>query len=426
MNLKRKNIVVLGAGVAGRGAAKLLKSRGAGEVEMLGRAQEGVIDSESERGEALLKKADFLVKSPGIAWSHPLLQKAAALGIEVVGEADLACAFISIPLIVVTGTNGKTTTVGWLHQAFRRSGVRAGVGGNTGESVSALVDQTPEWDVLILELSSFQLERIRHIHPQIGVILNVSPSHAERYKNFEEYKAAKAGIVTNMTPRDVLLVPSDGSFLPMGARCRIVGVESEKSPLSFDNFSSKGKHHHTNAAFCVKVLEEFARRYGQDGSTLISGMQETLDIFQGAPHRIEPVDTLMEGCHIYNDSKSTNWQSVVAALNALSDEPAPFFLILGGALRGGKQPIPREFLMALDRRVDRLFLYGEAGNSLKEDISEKIPCRYIPSLRELCQFLRQESGFRTLLFSPGFPSFDQFGSYGERGDFFKGAFLSPQ
>ena len=423
MDLKDKNIIVLGAGVAGQGAANLLRNQGAREVWILGRPEEGVIDGESTRGEELLKKADFLVKSPGIAWTHPLLQKAANQGVEVVGEADFACAFISIPLIVVTGTNGKTTTVGWLEEAFRRSGVRAGVGGNTREPVSTLVERTNEWDVLILELSSFQLERIRYIHPQIGVVLNISSSHTERYQSFEDYKAAKAEITTNMMSEDILLIPSDGSFLPSRVSCRVNKVNVEKSPLSFDNFALKGKHHHINAAFCVKVLKEYARRYGKDIGTLVSGMQETLDNFQGVPHRIELVNTSMKGCHIYNDSKSTNWQSMVAALNALSDESAPFFLIVGGALRGETKAISSDVLVSLDKRVDKLFLYGEAGKILKEDISEKISCCYIPSLRELCKILRQENNFKTLLLSPGFPSFDQFRSYEERGDVFKELFL---
>ena len=423
VDLKGKNVIVLGAGISGQGAAELLTQRGAGKVWILGRPEEGVIDGSGAEGEELLKGADLLVKSPGIAWSHSLLQKAALLGTEVVGEADLACAFISIPLIVVTGTNGKTTTVGWLQEAFRRSGVEAGIGGNTGIPVSRLVEQASEWEVLILELSSFQLERPRYLHPQIGAVLNVSPSHGERYENFENYKAAKAGIASQMTSRDLLLVLSDGSFLPQDIRCRVEEVTVEKSPLSFHRFALKGNHHRSNAAFCAKILEEFARRHNRDENTLFSGMQETLDNFKGLPHRIEPVETSLKGRKIYNDSKSTNWQSVVAALEALEDEADPFFLILGGALRGKEQEISRDFLIALEKRVDKLFLYGEAGEVLKGQLSQKVSWRYTSSLRELCQYLYREGNFKTLLFSPGFPSFDQFENYGERGDAFKAAFL---
>ena len=423
MNLKGKRVLVLGAGVAGRGAAELLTRRGVGEVRMVGRPREGVPDAEGAEGEELLMGADFLVKSPGIPWSHPLLQKAAFCGIEVVGEADLACAFIDIPLIVVTGTNGKTTTVGWLQEALLLSGVNAGLGGNTGEPVSALVERAPSFHVLILELSSFQLEQARYIHPWIGVVLNISPSHAERYRCFEDYKAAKARIYAKMTSEDLLLVPSDGSFLPQGNCCRVGKVKVEESPFSFRRFSLKGSHHRTNAAFCAKVLEEFAHRQGEDKDALFSGMQDVLDNFKGVPHRIELVETSLEGCKIYNDSKSTNWQSVVAALDALDDEAAPFFLIVGGALRGGVQEISQEFLIALEKRVDRLLLYGEVGENLGEKIAKKISCDYVFSLRELCKSLRREGGFKTLLLSPGFPSFDQFGSYGERGDAFKSAFL---
>ena len=421
MNLKEKKVIVLGARVAGRAAAGLLTGQGAGEVWVLGRPAEGVPDAQGSEGKELLRKADLLVKSPGIAWSHPLLQEAAALGVEVVGEADLACAFIQIPIIVVTGTNGKTTTVGWLQEAFRRSGVKAGVGGNTGEPVSALVEQASRWEVLVLELSSFQLERIRHLHPEIGVILNISPSHAERYQCFEDYKAAKANIATNMTLRDLLLVPADGSFLS-NMNCRVDRVNGKES-LSFNNFAWGGRHHRTNAAFCVKVLEEFARRHDKDRDTLILGMQETLDNFSGLPHRIEPVKTTLKGRYIYNDSKSTNWQSVLAALEALVDAPSPFFLIVGGALRGAERSIEGDVLLALKKRVDRLYLYGEVGEKLISRLPGNISSHYIPSLRELCKDLRREGNFKTLLFSPGFPSFDQFENYAERGEAFRAAFL---
>ena len=332
----------------------------------------------------------------------------------------MACAFIHIPIIAVTGTNGKTTVVTWLEQAFRRAGVKVGLGGNVGVSVSELVEQACQWEVLILELSSFQLEGIRHLHPQIGVVLNISESHGERYESFEDYRAAKAGMAVNMRAEDILLVPGDGSFVP-DARCRIEKVSG--SSLCFDRFVPKGKHHRINAAFCAKVLEEFARRHGKDREKLLAGMQETLDNFRGIPHRVEPVETSLEGVQIYNDSKSTNWNSVVAALESLADASAPFFLILGGAQRGGARPVSREFLSIVEKRVDGLFLYGEAGEDLAGRLPSQIPCRHIPSLNELCRVLRREGGFATLLFSPGFPSFDQFDNYKARGDAFKGAFF---
>ena len=420
MELKGKNIVVLGAGVAGRGAAALVTRRGAGSVQILGRPEEGVPDGEGAAAEKFLEGADLLVKSPGIPWSHSLLKKAASGGVEIVGEADLACASIDIPIIAVTGTNGKTTTVMWLEEAFRRAGIEAGLGGNIGVPVSDLVEASSEWEVLILELSSFQLEGVRYLHPEIGVVLNISESHAERYRCFEDYRAAKAGIATNMVGADLLLLPGDNSFWPGDVPCRIEKVAD--SALSFERFALKGKHHRTNAAFCAKVLEEFARRHDRDAERLLGGMQEVLDNFQGIPHRVERVESKLVGVRIYNDSKSTNWQSVVAALESLGDAPAPFFLILGGALRGGAQPIKREFLAALEKRVDGLFLYGEAGESLVERIATPIPCRYRPSLGELCREMRGQGGFKTLLFSPGFPSFDQFPNYQARGDAFKEAF----
>ena len=418
MNVKGKSVVILGAGVSGRGAAELLTSQGVADIYLLGRESEGVIDGEGTQAEEYLESSDFLVKSPGIPWEHPLLQKASLLGIDVVGEADLACSFIQTPLIAVTGTNGKTTTVAWLKEAFERAGVRAGCGGNTGIPVSALVKESSAWEVLILELSSFQLERVRFLHPEIGVILNISPSHSERYRGFDDYRRAKWGLFKKMEASDLLLVPADGSVLPSNCRCRIESIQEREESLSFERFSLPGRHHRENAAFCVKVLKEFARRHSGDEKALLKGMQETLDNFRGISHRIERV-----GEHIYNDSKSTNWYSTLAALDALSDAPAPFFLILGGALRAEKVPIPSHFWDVVRSRVDKVFLYGEAGGELYERFSSEISCYYMESLEELCGEIRHRKNFETLLFSPGFPSFDQFENYMARGDAFKRAIL---
>ena len=423
MNVKGKNVVILGAGISGKGAAELLSCQGASEIHLLGRASEGVTDGEGPLAEKYLERAHLLIKSPGIPWEHSLVQKASLSGIDVVGEADFACSFIKTPLIAVTGTNGKTTTVNWLEEAFRRAGVRVACGGNVGTPVSELVEKSSDWEVLILELSSFQLERIRFIHPEIGVILNITPSHSERYRCFEDYKRAKWGICTEMESQDLLLVPNDESIIPTSIKCRVGAVERGGCPLSFRNFSFSGEHHRGNAAFCVKVLEEFSRRHGKDREALLAGMQETLDNFEGMPHRIESVQTSMPGVSIYNDSKSTNGQSVLAALESLSDAPSPFFLILGGALRGERVPFPSTFWEVFKDRVDRVFFYGEAGKELFERFSLEISSCYTNSLDELCGEIRREGNFKTLLFSPGFPSFDQFDSYMARGDAFKEAFL---
>ena len=426
MNVKGKRVVILGAGVAGKGAADLLAHQGASDIHLFGRAAEGVIDGESHQAQQELERADLLVKSPGVPWEHSLLQKALTLGMEVVGEADLACSYIDTPLIVVTGTNGKTTTVGWLEEAFRRAGVAVGGGGNMGIPVSALVEESRDWEVLILELSSFQLERVRFLQPEIGVILNITPSHSERYRDFEDYRKAKWGITTKMESQDLLLIPEGEAPVGSAPRCRVESVGKTDEALSFSGFTLPGQHHQANAAFCVKVLQEFARRHGKNEKALVAGMQETLDNFRGIPHRIEPVETGLRNVYIYNDSKSTNPQSTLAALEALADAPAPFFLILGGATRQKGVDIPATFWEAVAKRVDKVFFYGESGEEIYHQITSEIPsvsCNYIYSLEELCGEIHSKGNFRTLLFSPGFPSFDQFESYMARGDAFKAAFL---
>ena len=441
MQLEGKKVVILGAGLSGLGCLKQVLKKNVQKVWIISQGHpkswasfdhvcklisyEYMISEENVERYPLPDIQTLIIKSPGISWDHPMLVKAKITGTQILGEVDFAASLLSIPIIAITGTNGKTTTVSMLMESFKAAGIKTWVGGNIGTPLSDLIGNEQGIQVVILELSSFQLEKIHYLHPRIAAILNLSPSHSERYKTFEEYGKTKWEITRNQTAKDLLLIPPGLPFAPKKIASRVIEVTSDflKEGPSFKDFQPKGKHNLNNLAFCWKILESCNKIYPW-AKNLEKGFQEMLVNFRPLSHRIEEI-RLSTGEVLYNDSKSTNWSSTCAALEALRDMPAPFFLILGGALRGGDEDLPpHEFFSLLEKRVDRLFFYGESGNKLWQEISWRRPCSYEKTLEEICsKTISSPGGFKTLLFSPGFPSFDQFDNYIQRGEAFKTFFV---
>ena len=280
--------------------------------------------SEVDFLEEAIERKVSMVLSPGIPRTHPVVQKVLASGGEVISEIELGYRHWKSKVIALTGTNGKTTTVSLLDSIFNHAGVKVFTGGNIGiPFCDGVLDQLQgkEFDVALLELSSFQLESMDTFRPHIAAILNLSMSHGERYQNLESYREAKFHLMDKMTSEDILFCAKElEDDLPAGSYQTQFIEENEELALELESFLQiPGQHNLLNLAF-AQVL---GKTYGLNTEQMKRGVRE----FRGVPHRLEKLDCQQI---IYNDSKSTNW---IATYTALSAVEKPINLILGGQLR---------------------------------------------------------------------------------------------
>ena len=367
--------LVVGLGATGVAAARFLHERGAQVTVSEVRNEAAVLPALTtlrERGIAVetgghrlpsFLAADLIVVSPGVVLESPPLRAAAEKGAEIISEIELAYRFIRTPIIAVTGTNGKTTTVKLMAEIFRCAGIEAFLGGNVGNPLIEYVLDGHRAEFIIAEVSSFQLEGIQSFRPFISVLLNLQQDHLDRYSSYGEYIAAKARVFANQRESDYALLNADdadvqklspsvratmisfsasrpvpaGIYYRDGQFCYRVGDEQET--FAADRLQLKGTHnlHNVMAAIAVSRLCGCGRE----------SVQRTIDHFKTLHHRLEFV-LEHKGIRFYNDSKATNVGSVVSALESM---PPPLILIAGGKDKGGDYdpliPLLREKVKAL-------------------------------------------------------------------------------
>ena len=440
MELRGKNIVVVGMARTGIATARFLLDRGARvtvseakpaaqlPAEALALAQQGVLlETGGHRMETLLG-AELIVVSPGVPLDIAPLRAADNSGIEIISEIELAYRFLQTPLIAVTGTNGKTTTTSLLGDMFRHAGKKVFVGGNIGTPLIAYVSGTQDRDFVIAEISSFQLEGIKSFRPFISVLLNITEDHLDRYQSFADYSAAKGRIFLNQAESDIAVLNYDDSqvrALDPGIRAQKVFF-STRQPLpvgiSYNgalHLRLRGEDAHIAIAGALLAgihnVENMmaAAAVGFVCGLSLQSMQQALVRFSGLKHRMELVDQI-RGVTFYNDSKATNVGAVVKSLESL---PAPIVLIAGGKDKGGSYA-PLQSL--LRQKVKLLVLLGEARERMRAELGGEVETVMTASLDEAVRtaFSRSEAG-DTVLFSPACSSFDMFTSYEHRGACFK-------
>lgn len=413
--------IVFGMGRSGISALKLLNHLGEKSLALNSPPVEEWVNPEIQANSTLqMSEADFLDKSietkllmilsPGIPRTHHVVQKVLAAGGEVISEIELGYRHWKSKVIALTGTNGKTTTVSLLDSIFNHAGVKVFTGGNIGiPFCDGVLDQLQgkEFDVALLELSSFQLESMESFRPDIAAILNLSMSHGERYPNLAPYREAKFHLMDKMTSEDILFCAKElEDDLPAGSYQTQFIEDSDDLALELESFLQLPGHHNLlNLAFA----EALGKAYGLNAEQMKLGVLE----FRGVPHRLEKLDCPQM---IYNDSKSTNW---VATHSALCAVEKPIHLILGGQLRmkdsiGIIQPV----VDLIHQKVEKLWFYGEAAEFLAKEF-EGFPFETHSSLNELIPKVISEAKDANLVFSPGFPSFDLYKNYEERGEDFK-------
>ena len=439
-----KNALVLGMARSGLAAAEFLSKRGA-RVRVSDKRPEQELRTEikllRERGidyevgghaEESFVTADFVVVSPGVPLSLPLLQKTSHSGKEVISEIELASRFLQGRVVGITGSNGKTTTTTLVGEMLKAANFNVQVGGNIGTALSSLVDHSTPETITVIELSSFQLEAIPTFRPGVAVLLNITPDHLDRYNSFNDYAQAKLNIVRNQTPSDCAVLNLDDEMLRsfrQEVHSRVYwfstkgevtrGTYLQGDQLIFASGAQKeivtsrkgiqlpGRHNLENIAAAIT-----AARLVNVPSIKIA---ETLKQFRGVEHRLELVAEI-NGIRFFNDSKATNTDATAKALESFD---AGIVLILGGRDKGSDftvlSPLIRE-------HVRNLILIGEATEKIASQLNGTAPMVRATSLDHAAElaFERAHSG-EVVLLAPACASFDMFQNYEHRGRAFKAA-----
>lgn len=373
-----------------------------------------------------LEAMDCVIPSPGVAAENPLLSEAAASGIPVLSEIELAYRFFRAPLVAVTGTNGKSTTTTLIGEMVKAGGRKVFVGGNLGTPFIGAV--SGEWDWGVLEISSFQLEWVERFRPRIAVLLNVTEDHLDRYTTFDDYRRAKERIFAAQSEGEFAVLNREDPrvwALKANVKARVVsfgfaevsegayatadmivwrdGANEERFPLA--DVKIQGVHNVENmmAAVAAAKLAGIARQ----------PIQQTLENFPGLEHRLEFVRE-KDGVSYYNDSKGTNVGAVVKSLAGFS---APVILIAGGIDKGGDYGPLEE---GIKRKVRRLVLFGAAKNVIARALGHLTETVIVENLAAAVgDAAAAARAGDVVLLSPACSSFDQFRNYAERGRSFK-------
>ncbi len=450
----QKKALVVGLGVSGIAAARLLQKQGwqvavsdqreAQELEPVLQTLADFGISEFETGghsEKFFLNRDLIVVSPGVPLILPIFTAVRRNGCEIIGEVELAARFTDCPLVALTGTNGKTTTVTVLGEIFAAAGINTFVGGNLGRPAVEMAKE--RFSAAILELSSFQLEGIKSFHPKIAIILNLTPDHQDRYPDTAAYLEAKTAICQNQKRSDFLLLNRDDPQLKaygvaMQSR-RLAGenvpetlffsVEQEietgaswlkdeitiKVPCPDGGFIERsikaptpklpGAHNRSN--YLAALLTSLA--WGIDEETIIS----TLNTFAGIAHRLEHVAS-RAGVDFYNDSKATNIDAVIKAVASFE---RPLVLLLGGYDKGADFTVLERYLK---QGLRELIPFGRAADEVARQLSVYDQGFRAPDLRgAVDRAVAVARPGDVVLLAPGCASFDEFKNYQERGDTFR-------
>lgn len=402
-------ITIMGLGLSGMAAFQYLKKNKENVLTLIDSKPKNIEGAKFylEEEEIDLSGEDLIVLSPGIPREHPRLKNVAPH--KIISEGELVFKGSDIPIIAITGTNGKTTTTTMMGEAFKKAGMRPFVGGNIGLPIVTYLENKEAYDVMILELSSFQLESMPSLKVKVGIILNVTENHMERYESFSDYKNAKLNLFNNATNETLAILNHD--LMNEVKLQNKIEIDVKAMP-SFDYSRSKIFFHH-NKENLFTVYKTLAHFNVQNRNEII---QELINEFKGVHYRCEFEG---ESSHylFYNDAKSTNTSSVVSALNSLSSLKLKINLILGGKLREEKVKI-REELLPFKNLIKKIFLIGEASTLLMNELKDEFMTYEVFNLEGVFNCLG-ESEKSILLFSPGFPSFDQYKDYVERGEHFK-------
>ena len=444
MELKGREVLVVGLGMSGLAAARFLVREGARVRATDSRTAAEMGDGIRELEEAgvelflghnpsgIFTQADLIVVSPGVPLSLPGLAAARDKGIEIVGEMGLAASLIDLPLVAVSGTNGKSTTTALIAHLLEAAGKKVFLGGNIGRPLIDYELSEEEAEIGVIEVSSYQLETMPFFRPKVAVLTNLSPDHLDRHGTYEAYAAAKARLWADLGEDERLILNRDDeasttlardcrtSVLTFGltraegpgaspadrARAFLSDGEGGSAEVDISGWKQPGAHNLENLLAALLA----AWLMGAEPE----GMARALPGFRPLPHRLEWVGTI-DGVDYYNDSKATN---VISAAKAVAGFERPVILIGGGLDKeAGYGPLA----LAAQGRVKAAVLIGRAAELMAEALEGVCPVHLAGELNaafRLCRELARPGD--VVLLSPACASFDQFDNFGQRGDLFKG------
>jgi UDP-N-acetylmuramoylalanine--D-glutamate ligase len=416
LELSGKKVLVVGLGISGQEAAIFCKKQNA-IVTVTDTADEKNLnfsenflehtDIKKEIGFhniKTFKNSDIIIISPGISEKIKPVLAAKEKGVKIIGEIELASRFITVPIIAVTGTNGKSTVTTLIGKMLEESGKKVFIGGNLGKPLISFVNQNKkEFDFIVAEISSFQLDTIETFKPKIGILLNITKDHLDRYENYEEYAKSKFRLFENQDKNNTAILNGEDDII----RSFCKNIKSRKiffDTNSFKNLEFSKSLDYENAAPAI-IAAEIA---GADKDSIYS----TLKNFKGLPHRIEYVDEI-DGVKFYDDSKATNIGSVEYALKKFS---APIILIMGGRDKKGGYSSLKE---VIKKHVKKIIVIGEAKGNIYQELQYVTKIDKAASLEEAVYKAHKAAGKNDIvLLSPACSSFDMFKNYKERGDVF--------
>jgi UDP-N-acetylmuramoylalanine--D-glutamate ligase len=440
-----KNIVILGAGESGCGAAVLAKKQGftvfvSDKGHVADKYKQQLIENgiEWEEGTHTLEKilnANEVIKSPGIPDTIELIKLIGEKDIPVISEIEFASRYTNAKIIAITGSNGKTTTTMLTYHILKKGGLNVGMAGNVGDSF-ALQVANENYDYYVLELSSFQLDGIKEFKADIAILLNVTPDHLDRYEyKFENYLNSKFRITNNQTEQDYFIYCKDDEEITQ--KLKELNIKGHKLPFSIKEKVEEGAYLNDNEEIIYTTpnndsLKMTIHKLALNGkhniyNSMASGIasrvldlrkeivRESLSDFQNIEHRLESVG-FINGVEFINDSKATNINSVWYALESMNKSVV---WIAGGVDKGNDY---EELLPLVKEKVKVLICLGEDNEKLRkafQGVVDVYDAKSAPEAVKLSYKLAEKG--ESVLLSPACASFDLFEDYEDRGQQFKKA-----
>ncbi|HDL5899663.1 TPA: UDP-N-acetylmuramoyl-L-alanine--D-glutamate ligase [Mannheimia haemolytica] len=419
---ENKTVTIIGLGTTGLSCVDFFKKKnaniqvidtranpaGADKLDVTIPLHTGGLNSE------WLLKSDLIVISPGLAVATPEIQQAIQAGVEIVGDVELFCREAKAPIIAITGSNGKSTVTTLTTEMAKQAGIKVGMGGNIGVPVLSLLEG--DYDLFVLELSSFQLETTYSLKAKAATVLNISEDHMDRYDSIADYRQAKLRIYDNA--ENIIVNGEDAQTYPIQAVKKVIRFAEQNAEYSLRNqmlYSGddaiiqtkqmliSGRHNEMNALAAMALAEA--------ANVPREGIVKALQIYGGLPHRFQAVTT-NDGVRWVNDSKATNVGSTVAALNGLNIA-GTLYLLLGG---DGKAADFSELKPLINKPNIVCYCFGQDGAALAELSEQSV---LVETMQQAIEAIRPQlkKGDMVLL-SPACASLDQFKNFEQRGEVF--------
>jgi UDP-N-acetylmuramoylalanine--D-glutamate ligase len=440
-----ERIVILGAGESGTGAALLAKAKGfdvfvsdQGSIKEKYKTElrsNAIPYEEGFHSTASIVNAQLIIKSPGIPDKAEIITLAKSKGIEIIDELEFAFRYLKGKVIAITGTNGKTTTTLLTYHLLKAAGFNVALAGNVGESLARKVaKENHDW--YVVEISSYQLDGTVTFCPEIGILLNITPDHLDRYEyKMENYINSKFRLIQNMKAQQRFIYYADDDVTGAEVLKRkieinklSVSLKDESTPAHFDGeqmvFNLNGQHFSiSQSETTLKGPHNLINTLSAVTAVFFAGadldsIKEGLKTFKNAPHRLEYV-TSIQGVEFVNDSKATNVDSVVYALGSYSQ---PLIWIAGGVDKGNDYNLIKD---EVAKKVKKLICLGKDNDKLKNFFGNVVSeIKETQTVKELVRIaLDGAKAGDVVLLSPACASFDLFKNYEDRGDQFREAVL---